>query len=169
MSTTNKVQYGGSGYTTLAVATLQSLASSATAGWQSPRVDNQTATLALDYEIYVSLTTANTAPANDKQAYVYAVPWIYDGSSWHPSDMGTGTLPSGSDATATIASPNGMKLLGVMPYTTQNMTMQGIWNLSNAFGQFMPDGFSLIVVNFTGAALSTSCVVAYRALNETNS
>jgi hypothetical protein len=48
------------------------------------------------------------------------------------------------------------------------MTMQGNFLLSNAFGLNMPEGFSLIIINFTGAALSTSCVVSYEAINITN-
>lgn len=168
MATTNKVSYGS--YTAMTVTNLQSLASSATAGWQSARVDNQTSVLALDYEIFVKLTTANTAPANDKAAYVYVSPAITTdgGTTWLQSDGGTTTLPSGSEGTYTIASPNDLKLLGVLSYTTQQMVMQGSFLLSNAVGQNMPDGFSIIIINFTGAALSTSCVVAYRAINITN-
>lgn len=162
---TVKQAYGS--YTAMTVTNLQSLASSATAGWQSAMVDNQTSELALDYEIYVKLTTANTAPGSDRAAYVYAVPWIYDGSNWHPSDGGTATLPGGSEATYTIASPNDMKLVGVLNYTTQQMIMQGIFNLSSAFGASLPDGWSLVIINFTGAALSTACVVAYRSITNT--
>lgn len=168
MATTNSVSYGT--YTALAVVSLQSVASSATVGWQSARVDNQTSVKALDYEIFVKLTTANTAPANDKAMYVYICPMITTdgGTTWLASDQGTATLPTGTDSATTIASPNGLKLLGIMPYTTTQMVCQGSWNLSSAVGQFMPDGFSVIIVNFSGAALSTACVVAYRALNETN-
>lgn len=168
MATTNNVSYGT--YTALAVTALQSLASNATAGWQSTRVDNQTATKALDYEIFVKLTTANTAPANDKAAYVYLCPHITTdgGTTWLNSDGGTATLPSATDATYTIASPNNLKLLGQLAYTTQQMVMQGSFLLSTCYGQYPPDGFSIIIVNFTGAALSTSCVVAYRPLTETN-
>ncbi|HEX9060851.1 MAG TPA: hypothetical protein VF941_11785 [Clostridia bacterium] len=154
----------------MTVTNLQSLASSATAGWQSARVDNQTATKALDYEIVVKLTTANTAPANDKAAYVYLSPAVTTdgGTTWLQADQGTATLPTGTEGTTTIASPNDLKLLGVLSYTTQNMTMQGVFNISNAVGQFMPDGWSIIIINFTGAALATGCVVSYRALNITN-
>lgn len=168
MATTNSISYGT--YTAMTVTNLQSLASSATAGWQSARVDNQTATKALDYEIVVKLTTANTAPANDKAAYVYLSPAVSTdgGTTWLHSDQGTTTLPTGSEGTTTIASPNNLKLLGVLSYTTAQMTMEGVFNLSNAVGQFMPDGFSIIIINFTGAALSTACVVSYRALNITN-
>lgn len=153
-------------YTAVTVTNLQSIASSATAGWQSGRIDNQTTTKAIDYEIFVKLTTANTAPANDKAAYVYISPAITTdgGSTWLQTDQGTTTLPTGTEGTTTIASPNDLKLLGVLSYTTQQMVMQGSFNLSGAVGQSMPDGFSIIIVNFTGAALSTSCVVAYRAI-----
>ncbi len=165
--TTNNEKLGS--YTAMTVTNLQSLASSATAGWQSARVSN-VSTLALDYNIFVKLTTANTAPANDKAAYVYVSPAISTdaGTTWLQSDQGTGTLPTGSEATTTIASPNNLKLLGVLSYTTQQMVMQGNFLLSNAFGLNMPEGFSIIIINFTGAALSTACVVAYEVITITN-
>lgn len=167
-TTTNNVAYGS--YTAITVTNLQSLANSATVGWQSGRIDNQTSVKALDYEIFVKLTTANTAPANDKAMYVYLCPMITTdgGTTWLATDQGTGTLPTGTEGTSTIATPNSLKLLGVLPYTTQQMVCQGSFLLSNAYGQFMPDGFSIIIINYSGAALSTSCVVAYRAITETN-
>lgn len=156
-------------YITLAVTALQSLASSATAGWKSVLVDNQTSVKALDYEVFVKLTTANTAPANDKAMYVWLCPAMTTdgGTTWLYSDGGTGTLPTSADATYTIASPNDLKLLGVLNYTTQQMVCQGSFLLSNAYGQSMPDGFLIIITNFSGAALSTACVVAYRAITQT--
>jgi hypothetical protein len=154
-------------YVAPAVTALQSLASSATAGWKSTLIDNTTE-LAIDYEIYVSLTTANTAPANDKAAYIYVSPAIKDGGgTFRYSDGGTGTLPTSADATYTIASPNDLRLVGILNYTTQQMVMQGVFNLSGAVGQTMPDGFLIIIVNFTGAALSTSCVVGVRPVHQT--
>lgn len=166
MATVN-IAYGS--YTALTVTNLQSLASSATAGWQSARIDNQSSVKALDYEIFVKLTTANTAPANDRAMYVYVSPAITTdgGTTWLHTDQGTTTLPTGTEGTTTIASPNSLKLLGVLPYTTQQMVCQNSFNLSNAVGSSMPDGFSLIIINFSGAALSTACVVAYRAITET--
>lgn len=156
-------------YTALAVTALQSLASSATVGWQSVRIDNQTAVDALDYEVVVKLTTANTVPANDKTAYVYVSPAMTTdgGTTWLHSDGGTATLPSSSDSAYTIATPNDLILLGTLAYSTQNMTMQKVFPLSRAFGASMPDGFNIIIVNFTGAALSTACVVSYRAITNT--
>ena len=166
-TTTNNEKLGS--YTAVTVTSLQSLASSATAGWQSGRISN-VSVLALDYNIAVRLTTANTAPANDQAAYVYISTAMSTdgGTTWLHDDQGTTTLPTGSEGTTTIASPNNLKLLGILNYKTQNMTMQGNFLLSNAVGQFMPEGFSIIIINFTGAALSTSCVVAYEAVTETN-
>ena len=173
MATVNQA-YGT--YTAMTVTNLQSLANDATdpyAGWQSDRVDNQTSVKALDYEIFVKLTTANTAPANDFACHVYICPWITTdgGTTWLAADQGTTTLPTGTEGTASISFSttvgNGLKLLGDMPYRTQNMTMQGSFLLSNAVGQSMPDGFSVLIQNTCGAALSTGCVVAYRAITNT--
>lgn len=162
---TFKPTYGT--YTAMTVTNLQSLASSATAGWQSDRISN-ISNLATDYEVVVKLTTANTAPANDKAAYVYISPAITTdgGTTWLHADQGTATLPTGAEGTTTIASPNNLKLIGEIAYTTQNMTMEAVFTVSNAMLS-MPDGFSIIIINFTGAALSTSCVVSYRAINLT--
>lgn len=156
-------------YTAMTVTNLQSLASSATVGWQSARVDLQTSVMPLDVEIFVKLTTANTAPANDKSIYVYISPAMTTdgGTTWLHADQGTATLPTGSEGASTIATPNDLKLLGVLSYTTQQMVCQGHFNLSSAVGQSMPDGFSIIIVNYSGAALSTSCVVAYRTIAQT--
>lgn len=163
---TQNIAYGS--YTAITVTNLQSLASSATAGWQSGRISN-VSTKAIDYNIFVKLTTANTAPANDRAAYVYISPAMSTdaGTTWLHADQGTTTLPTGTEGTTTIATPNNMKLLGVLSYTTQQMVMQGSFNLSNAVGASMPEGFSIIIINFTGAALSTSCVVAYEAITQT--
>jgi hypothetical protein len=161
---TVKQEYGT--YTAMTVTSLQSLASSISAGWQSDRVDLQTSVKPLDVEIFVKLTTANTTPANDKAMYVYICPMITTdgGTTWLVSDQGTTTLPTGTQGTTTIATPNNLKLAGVLSYTTQQMVCQGSFNLSNAVGLSMPDGFSIIILNFSGAALSTSCVVAYRTI-----
>lgn len=164
---TLKIAYGT--YTAMTVTDLQSLASSATAGWQSDNVSNTT-TLALDYEIFISLTTANTAPANDRCVYVYISPAINTtGTTFLHADQGTTTLPTGAEGTSTIVAGGGnLKQLGSLAYTTQQMTMQASFNLSNAVGNSMPDGFSIILVNYTGAALATGCVVAYRAITATS-
>lgn len=167
--TTNKSKKGTP--VVMTVTSLQSLASSATVGWQSVRVDDSGTGIvnAIDYEICVKVTTANTAPANDKAVYIYVSPAYYDGSTWYQTDGGTTTLPGGTEAAYTTANPNDLLLLGTLSYTTQQMVMQGSWMLSNVVGQFMPDGFQIVIVNFTGAAFSTGCVVDYTPVSETNS
>jgi len=163
---TSKFSIGST--TVMTVTNLQSLTNSATVGWQSDRVSN-ISTLARDYEIFVKLTTANTAAANDKAMYVYICPWYTTdgGTTWFAASQGTTTLPTGTQGASTIASPNNLRLLGVLNYNTATMTVQDVFLLSNCFGDRLPDGFSVIIVNFSGAALSTGCVVDYTPINDT--
>lgn len=165
VSATSKFLIGSN--VAMTVTNLQSLASSATAGWQSDRVSN-ISTLARDYEINVRLNTTAVAPGSDKAMYVYICPWFIDGSStWIPASQGTTTPPSGTQGTTTIASPNNLRLLGVLNYTATSAVVSDTFLLSNCFGDRMPDGFSIIIINFSAAALGTSCVVNYKSINDT--
>lgn len=130
-------------------------ANSATVGWQSDSVGLRQHKCT-DVKIGVKISMANTAPANDKAVYVYVYPMWYDGSTWYFTSGGTTTLPSGANSTYTIASPNNLRLLGVLSYTTTNMVLQDNFILSNAFGSTMPDAFGLVIVNFSGAAIHTT-------------
>lgn len=151
-------------HSALTVTNLNSLASSATVGWQSALIDNRTEK-AIDYEILVEIDLANTAAANDKAVYVLISPAYHDGSAWHYTDGGTGTAPSGSEGSYTIASPNNLRRLGVLAYTTTNQVVKRVMNLSTAVGQTMPDGFSIIIINYTGAAVAASAnVVAVKPI-----
>ena len=160
------ISYGST--TVMTVTNLQSLANSATVGWQSDRVSNLS-TKAIDYEIFVKLTTANTAPANDKAMYVWMCPFYTTdaGPTWFAASQGTTTLPTGTQGASTIAQPNNLRLLGVLNYTTQQMVVQDTFLLSNCFGNSIPDGFSIIITNFSGAALSTGCIVDYSPITFT--
>ncbi len=154
-------------WTSMTVTNLQSLANDASdvfAGWQSARVDNQTTTKAMDFEVQILLSTAATAPANDQAVYVYAVPWMYDGSTWTPAgNFGTTTRPTGSEATANMSEPNSMKRALVIPYKITSQPLDGYFTIAQACG-IAPDGWSLALRNCTGAALGTGCVVAYRPI-----
>ena len=157
--------------TSMTVTNLNSLANSATVGWQSDRIDNITSTKATDYRVFVKCTMANTVPGNDKQIYVYAAPFYYDGSTWQGASLGTTSQATGTQGSCTIASaaPNNLILLGVLSYSTQNMVLQSSFNLSNAFGRTLPDGFSIVLINFTGASVSASGnVVSYKPVYQTN-
>lgn len=164
---TQNIAYGT--YTALTITNLNSLASSATVGWQSDRISNLS-TLATDYEILVVLDMANTAPANDRAVYVYISPGVYDGSTWYQADGGTTTMPSGAEGSYTIAgttTTNNLDLLRVLSYTTQNQNVQAVMRLSDLYDT-MPDGFQIIIVNFSGAAVAASGNnVAYRPITQT--
>ena len=136
-------------------AGLGAMANSATVGWQSDSVGLRQHKCT-DVKIGVKISMANTAPANDKAVYVYVYPMWYDGSTWYFTSGGTTTFPSGANSTYTIASPNNLRLLGVLSYTTTNMVLQDQFILSNAFGSTMPDAFGLVIVDFSGAALHTT-------------
>lgn len=158
-------------YTALTVTNLQSLANDSSdpfGAWQSARVSNVSA-LALDYEVFVDLSTANTSPANDSAAYVYVVPWITTdgGTTWIcGGNFGTTTLPTGSEGTASISDPNSMRGPVVLPYKIAQQRLQRGFSILALCG-FMPDGWSVAIRNCTGAALSTGCVVAYRSITAT--
>lgn len=170
--TTENIAYGT--YAAMTVTNLQSLANDSTdpfAGWQSARVDNQTTTKAVDYEIGIRLPTANTSPGNDSAAYVYVVPWVTTdgGSTWNPAaNFGTTTLPSGTEGTASMSEPNSMKGPFVIPYKIAQQVLSGYFSVSQMCGGIVPDGWSLAIRNCTGAALSTGCVVEYRPITYTN-
>lgn len=166
---TGGVAYGT--YTAMTVTNLQSLANDATdpfGGWQSARVSN-VSTLAQDYEVIVDLSTAATAAANDKAAYVFIVPWMTTdgGTTWIAGgNFGTTTLPTGSEGTASITDPNSMKFAAGLPYKDTSQRMQGAFSIASVLG-YQPEGWSLAIRNCSGAALSTGCVVAYRTVNPT--
>ena len=143
----------------MTVTALNSLASSAVAGWQSVVVDN-TSDLALDALVQVVLDMANTAPANDKAVYVYAY-----------SGIGTNyTNPaSGSEGTITITNPNNLRLVGVLTYQTADEIIKSpVMSVAAAFGGVLPPKWGLVLINYTGAAVGASGnSVTYQLLTET--
>ena len=168
--TTENIAYGT--YVAMTVTNLQSLAIDTAdpfAGWQSARVDNQTTTKAIDFEVQILLSTAATAPAKDKTVYVYLVPWMYDGAAWTPmANFSTTTRPTGTEGTASISDPNSMKFAAGIPYVITSQPLDAFFSVAALCGGIVPDGWSLVIRNNCGAALGTGCVVAYRPLTYTN-
>ena len=149
----------------LDTAGLAAKANSATVGWQSDTVGLRQHKVT-DLKLGVKISFANTAPANDKACYIYACPWWYDGTNWYAGSQGTTTLPTGANGTTTIASPNDLRLIGVLSYTTQNQVCQSQFNLSSVFGETLPDAVSFIIINYTGAAIHTSGNLLYYSLTQ---
>lgn len=155
----------------MTVTNLQSLANDATdpfAGWQSARVSNLT-TLATDYEVEIALSTAATAPSGSAAAFVYVVPWLFDGTTWTPAaNFSTTTRPTGTEGTASISDPNSMFGPIGIPYKITSQPLDGYFTIAGLCpGGIVPDGWSLAIRNATGAALGTGCVVAYRSITYT--
>jgi len=149
--------------TTLTVTNLQSLASSPTAGWQSDVVDN-TSALYLDALVQVVLDFANTAPANDKAAYVFA----YGGLGTTYTNPATGTQGTITLTSIVTTQPN-VRLIGVLAYNTADELVESQpMSVAAAFGGVLPPKWGLVVINYSGAALAASGnTVKYRGVTAT--
>lgn len=169
--TTDRIAYGT--YTAMTTTNLDSLVSDSTdsyTSWQSARVDN-TSILADDYEVVIELPMANTAASGDKQIYVYVIPWVTTdgGVTWKPGgNFSTTTQPTGTEGTAVISEPNSMRGPIALPYINTQQKVNGYFTIAALCGGICPDAWSLAIRNYTGAALSTGTIVAYRAITYTN-
>lgn len=140
-----------SSVTSMTVTNLHSLASSATAGWQSDVVDNSS-NVYEDAHVQVILDFANTAPANDKCVYVFA----YAGLET------TYTNPaSGSEGAITLTSitntGQNIRLIGIIPYTTQDEVAESaVMSVGAAFGGLLPIKWGIVILNYSGAALAAT-------------
>lgn len=145
----SKLVYGS--VQTMTVTNLHSLASSATAGWQSAVVDN-TSNLYIDALVQVVLDFANTAPANSKAAFVYA----YGGLETTYTNPASGTEGAITLADITTNAQN-LRLLGTIPYTTADEVVESaIFSVAAAFGGVLPPKWGLVIMNHSGAALAAS-------------
>lgn len=138
--------------TALTVTNLHSLASSATAGWQSDVIDN-TSNLYLDALVQVKLDFANTAPANDKCAYVYAYGGVESGVYSNPASGSEGAIT----LTSIASNAQNLRLIGVIPYTTQDEVAESSpMSVAQVFGGILPPYWGVVIMNYSGAALAAS-------------
>lgn len=145
------------------VTNLQSLASSATAGWQSAVIDNST-DLFEDALVQVTLAHSNVAPGSDKCSYVFAYGSV---NATYPYPV-SGT--EGAITVATILSnPMTFRQIGIVPYNVQNATVGSQpMSVAGAFGGVMPTKWGLVVMNYSGAAYQASGnVVEWRGVYRT--
>lgn len=159
--------------TTMTVTNLNSLATSATAGWRSAAIDN-TSNLYLDYLIQVQLAAVNTAPANSK-AFLLFVSALVDGSGSAYATTGatSGGAPNGSEGTLTFpdftSNPVNIPLLGVIPYVGQNTAIISTpFSVKAAFNGIIPPKFCLGLINHSGMTIAASSnVVTYLGVYNT--
>lgn len=140
-----------SSVTSMTVTNLHSLASSATAGWQSAAVDNSS-TVYEDAHVQVVLDMANTAPGVDKCVYVMAYSAL-ETTYTNPASGTEGTI------TLTNITNTGQNLrpIGVIPYTTQAETIESsVMSVAGAFGGCLPVKWGIVIVNYSGASLEAS-------------
>lgn len=140
--------------------TLDSLASSATAGRESTAVDNSS-NLYLDALVTVVLTYPNSAPANHKGVYIFA--YGYDGTSYDGYATGSDAAYTFDDITA---NGQNLKQIGFMTMI-QNKTQKATFSIASAFGGVLPRGWGLVALNYSGQTLSTSCTAYYRGITTT--
>lgn len=153
---------------TLTFTSLQSLASSATAGACGTFVDNST-NLYSDASIMVHIVAVNTAPASDKNIYVFGF-GSHDGSIFTSTGTSGGTV--GTDNALTFPSvstlPIVMPLIGTIPYPVQNKAIDaGPFYMSSGFRK-LPPYWGVAILNFSGMALAASAnTVTYRGMYDT--
>jgi len=149
MASLVKPSYGSKTNLTI---TLASLSASATVGRQATVVDN-TADLALDVLVQGQIETGTVS--GNKQVLLYVAGSV-DGGTTYSGDNGANTIGA-TDAGFTRADPTGLNLIGVLPCPTSSVIMAfGPYSVAQAFGGNMPDHWTLVVFNDTGAAFSAT-------------
>ena len=144
---------------TMTTTNLQSLASSATAGWTCTAVDN-TSTAYDDAEVQFCFDPANTSPANSKGFYIFV--WGADNTGDYPTTgaaTGGGTGTEGaltfSDVTTT---PTNLKQADFVNYQNADVVQKfSVVSVIRALGVArLPAYWGVAVVNHSGAALASS-------------
>lgn len=149
------------GSATAFTITLNSLASSGTAGRESTVVDNST-DLMLDALVEVRISYPNLAPANDQAIYVFAYGSL-DGTNY-PEDL------TGADAAYTFKGTAGalktaLRLIGTIPALQNEDARWGPFPVAPAFGGILPAKWGIAVLNYSGQTLAASNNTAqYRAV-----
>lgn len=145
-------------YATVVALTITNanLADSATAGWMSAAQDNTT-NLYQDALVQVNLAAVNTAPAGDKNVYIFAY-GISDTSGSLYTSTGDGT-PTGSEGTLTFPSistlPISMPQIGFIPYPVQNRIINSPeFSIARWFNNRLPAKYGVCMLNKSGMTLS---------------
>lgn len=128
--------------------TLNSLASSATAGRESTAFDNSSL-LYLDLLCTVQVTLQAGSPANDKAVYVYAY-HSEDGSVYDDN-------VTGSDAAVTLRDPTCLRIVSVIPTPDSGgVQYERTLGIAPSLGGLLGRKVGIVVRNYTGVALHAS-------------
>jgi hypothetical protein len=137
-----------------------SLATSATAGWQSAGQDN-TSNLYLDALVQVKLAAVNTAPSASAAIFLYAF-GVADGTT---TDYGTTGAAAVTGSEGTLTFPNVTTLvpvcplIGIIPYPTQNVAIiSPPFSIAAAFNNILPAKYAIGMVNNSGMTLSVTSI-----------
>jgi len=146
----------------LDLTSFNSLASSATAGWSSQAIDNST-NLYLDYLAAVKFASVATAPASDKNFYMFGA------TALNTTDLPTTGASSGNVVTsststaATLTFPSIstlsqiLPLVQVVPYPVTTVTNQSpLFSVARAFGGLIGLYLWLPMLNFSGMTIAAS-------------
>lgn len=144
----------------LTITNLNSLASSATAGWKSDAIDN-TAGLFIDFLVQMKLAAVNTAPANNQAFYLFASGLLDDAGADYATTGASGGAPDGTEGTLTFpsitAASISLPLLGAIPYTTQNVAIVSpVFSVAALFGGNIPPKFVLALLNYSGMTIAAA-------------
>lgn len=142
--------------------TLDSLASSTTAGRECTAIDNGTSVKADDYRIKIKLVAINSATANDKTVYIYAAG--YDGTDYTGGVTGSDAAYTFDDITTT---PSPMRLATPCFMVINKTRVFEIPSIATVFGGVVPTKFNLVAINYSGQTLSTGCSATYQAITYT--
>lgn len=131
--------------------TLNSLGASATAGRQATVVDN-TVNNALDVQVQGKVTVGNVS--GNKQILFY-IAGSFDGGTTYSLENGTNAIGA-SDAAFTRADPSGKAPAYILPVPSNSIDYSFDFSVAQTFGGSMPDHWTLVVFNDSGASLSGS-------------
>jgi hypothetical protein len=148
MTTTDKTNYPSTGVSI--TCTLNSLGNSTTAARQATVIDNSS-NLYLDALLLISVTTGPSGLASPFAVYVY-VSGSPDGTLFEQDDNTLGA----SDAAYTLNNPSNMHLAMQLYCPTAGKVYNRICEVAPLFGGVMPYKWCPVVLNNTGASLSSS-------------
>ena len=161
MATTDNIAYATSNAITI---TLNSLASSSTAGRGGAAVDN-TSNKYDDALVYVQFKVG-TGVANDRAIYVY-VYGSEDGTNYD----GSSAENVGTDAAVTLDTVTNLRGPVPVSVSTNSITVKKVFSVASFFGGVMPRKWGVVVQNFCGSALTgtpSDHAVTYTGITYTN-